>query len=191
MNKCHICNDRFPDPIDRDIVSIYQVPKGSVDLPLIESDKFVYFCAECLWQNCDSKLKHFHDRFSSNCLYCNEKVDTSERYFYFLWERSFDVINSQMIHGKCYNDNVGIYEKRKDKLKKKSWGTTFANFAFPLVRQVFPSLIANQITSVQPMTMSSGLLDFLDKKLPPGPDEIIVSPKTYKLLEQLEKDKKI
>jgi hypothetical protein len=38
----------------------------------------------------------------------------------------------------------------------------FAAVAFPLVRRVFGSLIANEIVSVQPMSLPSGLIFFLD-----------------------------
>lgn len=37
-----------------------------------------------------------------------------------------------------------------------------SSFAFPVVRRVFPSLIANQIVSVQPMSMPSGLMFYND-----------------------------
>ena len=38
----------------------------------------------------------------------------------------------------------------------------FAAVAFPLVRRVFGSLIANDLVSVQPMSLPSGLVFFLD-----------------------------
>ena len=38
----------------------------------------------------------------------------------------------------------------------------FAAVAFPLVRRVFGSLIANDLVSVQPMSLPSGLIVFLD-----------------------------
>ena len=38
----------------------------------------------------------------------------------------------------------------------------FAAVAFPLVRRVFASLIANELVSVQPMSLPSGLIFFLD-----------------------------
>ena len=40
----------------------------------------------------------------------------------------------------------------------------FAAVAFPLVRRVFGSLIANDLVSVQPMSLPSGLIFFLDFK---------------------------
>ena len=45
----------------------------------------------------------------------------------------------------------------------------FAAVAFPLVRRVFAGLIANQLVSVQPMSLPSGLIFFLDftKSAPP------------------------
>ena len=38
----------------------------------------------------------------------------------------------------------------------------FAAVAFPIVRRVFGQLIANEIVSVQPMSLPSGLIFFLD-----------------------------
>jgi hypothetical protein len=40
--------------------------------------------------------------------------------------------------------------------------TGFTNVAFPIVRKVFAGLIANEIVSVQPMSLPSGLLFYLD-----------------------------
>ena len=41
----------------------------------------------------------------------------------------------------------------------------FAAVAFPLVRRVFGNLIANDLVSVQPMSLPSGLIFFLDLQL--------------------------
>ena len=41
----------------------------------------------------------------------------------------------------------------------------FAAVAFPIVRRVFGSLIANDLVSVQPMSLPSGLIFFLDISL--------------------------
>ena len=38
----------------------------------------------------------------------------------------------------------------------------FTNVAFPIVRRVFAGLVANEIVSVQPMSLPSGLIFFLD-----------------------------
>jgi hypothetical protein len=38
----------------------------------------------------------------------------------------------------------------------------FASVAFPIVRRVFGGLIANDLVSVQPMSLPSGLIFFLD-----------------------------
>ena len=38
----------------------------------------------------------------------------------------------------------------------------FSNVAFPIVRRVFAGLVANEIVSVQPMSLPSGLLFYLD-----------------------------
>ena len=41
----------------------------------------------------------------------------------------------------------------------------FASVAFPIVRRVFAGLIANDLVSVQPMSLPSGLIFFLDFKM--------------------------
>lgn len=41
---------------------------------------------------------------------------------------------------------------------------TFTTFAFPLIRRIFPSLIANQLVSIQPLTMPSGMIFYFDLK---------------------------
>ena len=52
----------------------------------------------------------------------------------------------------------------KDWVPKNVWpthlshGNRFSSIAFPTVRRIFPSLLANDIISVQPMPLSSGLL---------------------------------
>jgi len=38
----------------------------------------------------------------------------------------------------------------------------FSNIAFPIVRRVFGSLVANELVSIQPMSLPSGLLFYLD-----------------------------
>jgi hypothetical protein len=38
----------------------------------------------------------------------------------------------------------------------------FGNIAFPAVRRVQPALVANQLVSIQPMTLPSGLLFYMD-----------------------------
>ena len=44
----------------------------------------------------------------------------------------------------------------------------FAAVAFPIVRRVFGGLIANDLVSVQPMSLPSGLIFFLDFQFTPG-----------------------
>ena len=44
----------------------------------------------------------------------------------------------------------------------------FAAVAFPIVRRVFGSLVANELVSVQPMSLPSGLIFFLDFQVTPG-----------------------
>ena len=45
----------------------------------------------------------------------------------------------------------------------------FAAVAFPIVRRVFGGLIANDLVSVQPMSLPSGLIFFMDFKLSSAP----------------------
>ncbi len=47
----------------------------------------------------------------------------------------------------------------------------FAAVAFPIVRRVFAGLIANDLVSVQPMSLPSGLIFFLDFKFSPNAGE--------------------
>ena len=47
----------------------------------------------------------------------------------------------------------------------------FAAVAFPIVRRVFAGLIANDLVSVQPMSLPSGLIFFLDFKFSPSLDQ--------------------
>ena len=47
-----------------------------------------------------------------------------------------------------YRFNITVKITRKNKL----------GFTFPVVKKVFPSLIAKQIISIQPMSLPSGLL---------------------------------
>ena len=44
----------------------------------------------------------------------------------------------------------------------------FAAVAFPIVRRVFAGLIANDLVSVQPMSLPSGLIFFLDFTVSPN-----------------------
>ena len=43
----------------------------------------------------------------------------------------------------------------------------FSSVAFPLVRRVFAGLLANDLVSVQPMSLPSGLIFFLDFRVDP------------------------
>ena len=46
----------------------------------------------------------------------------------------------------------------------------FASVAFPIVRRVFGNLLAQDLVSVQPMSLPSGLIFFLDFVFSPDPD---------------------
>lgn len=45
---------------------------------------------------------------------------------------------------------------------------TFANIGFPIIRRVRPTLVANRLVSVQPMTAPSGLIFYMDYAYPTG-----------------------
>jgi hypothetical protein len=56
-------------------------------------------------------------------------------------------------------------EKQVSLLLKSKQTSSFSNFALPIVRRVIPSLIANQIVSVQPMTtIGAGRVFYMDTK---------------------------
>lgn len=74
------------------------------------------------------------------------------------WVRHHDDVNSR-----------GIVIARVWDKGEKATGITVVwtlspnlNSPFPQVRRVFPSMIANQITSVQPMSLPSGLIFYID-----------------------------
>ena len=52
--------------------------------------------------------------------------------------------------------------KYKSAQKKEELQKSFRHVAFPTMRRVFSGLIANEIVAVQPMTLPSGLLFFMD-----------------------------
>ena len=52
----------------------------------------------------------------------------------------------------------------------------FAAVAFPIVRRVFAGLIANDLVSVQPMSLPSGLIFFLDFVFSPNACLLYTSP---------------
>ena len=63
--------------------------------------------------------------------------------------------------------NIAILMENQLKTLLKETSTTsdiigFQNVAFPIVRRVFAGLIANELVSVQPMSLPSGLLFYMD-----------------------------
>ncbi len=56
------------------------------------------------------------------------------------------------------NQAAGLLKESSDTADIKG----FQNIAFPIVRRVFGGLVANELVSVQPMSLPSGLLFFLD-----------------------------
>jgi hypothetical protein len=53
-------------------------------------------------------------------------------------------------------------EKRREQKQAQERSKNFAQLTFPIVRRVFPGLIANEIVSVQPMTAPVGGTFYLD-----------------------------
>lgn len=68
-------------------------------------------------------------------------------------------INYEMLSGQAIKALIVAYQDPAWKFKRLKG---FAKFAFPIIRRVFPSLIANEIVSVQPMSLPTGLLSHLD-----------------------------
>jgi len=69
-------------------------------------------------------------------------------------------------------DNIAAHLVMEGKLTEDlvttSLGDPFTTFAFPLVRRVFPRLLANDLFSVQPMSRSTGKIFFLDTEYTGG-----------------------
>lgn len=151
MKKCYICNAEVSSE-RQEVVAIYEVPKEKKDDGTFYIESFVvaWFCKECFFDSCDSKLVKFSEREHSKCLYCKNKVDMKSKHFYISWERSFDVVNSELIDGKCYNENIGIYAKRPkqpqfinsmNSIFSYNWHTS----SLPLFQPSFDSGILNKM----------------------------------------------
>lgn len=69
-------------------------------------------------------------------------------------------------NNKARSNMARLLENQAATLLNESFSTTdiigFQNVAFPIVRRVFAGLIANELVSVQPMSLPSGLLFYLD-----------------------------
>lgn len=194
MKKCYVCNNQL-DGSKQEIISLREMPKVMNEGTFfIESFVIASFCKKCFFDNCDSKLRTIRDRSHLNCLYCQKIVDTNLKHFYVSWERSFDVITSELIDGKCYNENIGIYVKRKDWSQSIGISQNFSNLVFPAVKSLFPTLLAHELTSVQPMTLPSGLLNYFDSLVMAseivGPDQLVMHPNELKKLTGILDEKK-
>ena len=70
------------------------------------------------------------------------------------------------LEGKRKSNMARLLENQASALLKEASTTAditgFQNVAFPIVRRVFAGLIANELVSVQPMSLPSGLLFYLD-----------------------------
>ena len=88
------------------------------------------------------------------------------------WERTGLLEGLDNDHAK--NNMASLLENQaKELLREASLMSSgdvegFAAVAFPIVRRVFGSLIANDLVSVQPMSLPSGLIFFLDFKFAEG-----------------------
>lgn len=60
--------------------------------------------------------------------------------------------------------NKGYYSSSCDgnRYSTSYWLLNFSSFIFPIVRRVFPNLISNDIISVQPMSIPTGSIFYLD-----------------------------
>lgn len=86
------------------------------------------------------------------------------------WEK-FALLEGQDAHQRqtmaVLLENEAKYLLNETSLMAKSGGGDvegFASVAFPMVRRIFGNLIANDLVSVQPMSLPSGLIFFLDFK---------------------------
>jgi hypothetical protein len=59
-------------------------------------------------------------------------------------------------------ENQAVYLRGLSEETRTANIGSYGKFIFPVLRRVFPNLIANEIVSVQPMTAPSGLIFFLD-----------------------------
>ena len=59
-------------------------------------------------------------------------------------------------------ENESLYLQNLDEETRTVNVGSFTKFIFPVLRRVFPNLIANEIVSVQPMTAPVGAVFFLD-----------------------------
>lgn len=66
----------------------------------------------------------------------------------------------------CWYDVIGPQSGRpKPPLLLAQWSVTshgFRHLQFPIIRRIFPAMIANELVSVQPMSLPSGLLFHMD-----------------------------
>ena len=82
------------------------------------------------------------------------------------WERTGLLEGLDADHSK--NGMARLLENQAAQLLKEASSMAggdvqgFASVAFPLVRRVFGGLIANDLVSVQPMSLPSGLIFFMD-----------------------------
>ena len=70
------------------------------------------------------------------------------------------------LSGKKAGDVARLFENQLGQFLKEANTTAdiigFQNVAFPIIRRVFAGLIANELVSVQPMSLPSGLLFYMD-----------------------------
>ena len=83
------------------------------------------------------------------------------------WERTGLLKGLRDVGGNMAKSNMArLLENQAAELLKESSEVSdikgFQNIAFPIVRRVFGGLIANELVSVQPMSLPSGLLFYLD-----------------------------
>jgi len=83
------------------------------------------------------------------------------------WENTGLLEGIESDHGR--NSMAMLLENQAKELLREAASTMaggdvegFAAVAFPIVRRVFGGLVANELVSVQPMSLPSGLIFFLD-----------------------------
>ncbi|MEW6613934.1 MAG: phage major capsid protein [Thermodesulfobacteriota bacterium] len=107
----------------------------------------------------------------------NEDEERRERWAYLTEDIKDDLLRRQV---ETMLDNEAWYMDYLEETSQTSNVGTFTTFAFPLVRRIYPKLIATELVSVQPMTQPTGKIFYLDFKYNTGGQRIDTNPdKTY------------
>jgi len=94
------------------------------------------------------------------------KINKNEKEKYKHLNTVIDILNKKNNIFRTYTDkevaenSFNEWMEKLESEKEFSWSSGFSilgNFALPLIRQTFPSLFANKVVSVQPMSTPVGL----------------------------------